>query len=259
MVGWRLLAVAASAAACAGCLFRDTPTRPSGPPVDYVRRRFESSLAGCHDERGAPASCVRLQVEYVEATRATVELAHAVSRFVAASVLRPVGDAPWPTSVEELRDDLYAAYREVQGQVSGYKTRWEIQRRVTVACNAARVQGLVASERSFTGGTRPVDRVRYQSFDTRSGVPIGLDAMIDPGQLEEFLAELQERRRSAGGAVATPGLWSRDAAPRDDRVTAPDSVLVCPDALTARWDDGGGVEVVVPRDAIRALLRTDAP
>jgi hypothetical protein len=42
----------------------------------------------------------------------------------------------------------------------------------------------------------------------------------------------------------------------------PDDVLACPETLTVRWRPASGaaaVEVVVPRDEVRALLRADAP
>jgi hypothetical protein len=254
----RVLVVAACVAACTGCLWRAEEPRDAGPPVDYVRRRFESSLAGCDDGRGAPASCVRLQIDYVEATRATRELAHAVTGFVAASVLRPVGDAPQPASVEELRDDLYASYRDVQQDAPDYRVRWEIQRQISVACNTERVQGLVATEHTFLGGARPVDRVRYQTFDTHTGQRVGLDAVVAPEQREALLAELEQRRRGAGAAATPGGLWGRTAGTPAPGATEPDTVLICPDALTFRWNDGG-VEVVIARDEIRPLLRADAP
>ena len=255
--GRGVLFVAACAAAGAGCLQRAERPRDTGPPVAYVRRSFDSSLAGCRDERGAPASCVRLQIEYVEPTRATVELAHAVARLVAATVLRPVGDAGQPASVEALRDDLYASYRDIQQNAPDYRVRWELQRRVTVACNTEHLQGLAASEHAFTGGARPADRVQYVTFDTQTGERLGLDALVAPEQRAELLAELAERRRGARGAVSGRSMWGRGEEGPDERAAPPDSVLVCPAALTFRWDDG--VEVVVARDELRALLRTDAP
>jgi hypothetical protein len=257
-VGRRVLVVLACAAACAGCFLRREKPAPTGPPVDYVRRKFESSLAGCTDGHGAPASCVRLQVEYVEATRATRELAQAVTGFVAASVLRPVGDAPQPASVEELRDDLYASYRDVQQDVPDYRVPWEMHRQITVACNTERVQGLVAKEHTFLGGTRTVDRVRYQTFDTQTGQHVGLDAVVAPEQREALLAEIEQRRHGAGAAAPAGGLFARTAGPPARGATEPDTVLICPDALTFRWNDGGA-EVVIARDEIRPLLRADAP
>jgi hypothetical protein len=256
-VGRTALLVAALAAACVGCLRRADGSRDAVPPVDYVRRSFRSSLAGCRDAHGAPATCVQLDIEYVEPSRATVELTRAVARFLGATVLRSVSDAGPPASVEALRDDLYEAYREIQQRVPDYRLRWELKRRVTVACNTERLQGFVASEEMFSGGTRPVERVWYQTFDTQTGQPIGLDALVPPEQRAHLLTELARRRRAAGGAA--PSVWTRGAKAPDESAAAPDGVLVCPDALTFRWDDGGGVEVVVLRDEIRALLRADAP
>src|SRR5262245_630235 len=257
--GGRVLVVLTCAAACAGCFLRRERPHPTGPPVDYVRRKFESSLAGCNDGHGAAASWVGLRVGYDEAPRARLERAHAGSGFVAAGVLRPVGDAPQPASVEELRDDLYASYRDIQQDTPDYRVPWEMQREITVACNTERVQGLVAKEHTFLGGARPVDRVRYQSFDTTTGQRVGLDAVVAPEQREKLVDELEQRRRGGAASPASGGLWDRQAATtRLPGATEPDSVLVCPDALTFRWNDGG-VEVVVARDEILPLLRTDAP
>jgi hypothetical protein len=255
----RVLVVAACATACAGCLHRAERPRATEPPVDYVHRKFESSLAGCSDGRGGPASCVRLQIEYVEATRATVELARAVTRFVAATVLRSVGEVTQPASVEELRDDLYASYREIQQNAPDYRVPWEVHRQIAVACNTERVQGLVASEHTFTGGVRPVDRTRYQTFDTQTGERIGLDALVAPEQRDALLGELEQRRRGPASPGRRGSLWTRGADRPSAGAAVPDSVLICPDALTFRWDDGGGVDVVVARDEIRPLLRADAP
>jgi hypothetical protein len=246
-------------ATCQGCFRHADRPGNTGPPVDYVRRSFQSSLAGCTDPRGVPATCVRIEIEYDEPTRATVELARAVARFVAATVLRPVSDAGPPESAEALRDDLYESYREIQRNAPDYGVRWELERRMTVVCNTERVQGLVASERAFTGGARPIERVQYVSFDTHTGARIGLDALVAPEQRAQLLAELAHRRQAAPGTTPTSSMWSRGTEAPAERDAAPDSVLVCPDALTFRWDDGRGGDVVVPHDEIRPLLRADAP
>ena len=79
-----------------------------------------------------------------------------------------------------------------------------------------------------------------------------------PEQREALLAELEQRRRGAGAAAPPGGLWARTAGTPAPGATEPDTVLICPDALTFRWNDGG-VEVVIARDEIRPLLRADAP
>ncbi len=251
------LLIAALAAACAGCLRRADRPEDAAPRVDYVHRSFQSSLAGCIDPSGTPVACVHIEVEYVEPTRATVELTRAVTQFIRATVLRPVSDAGPPADAEALREDLYEAYREIQRNTPDYRARWELRRRLAVACNTERVQGLVASEQAFTGGARPIEHIQYASFDTHTGAPLGLDALVAPEQRGQLLADLEHRRRAAPGAA--PGVWTRNTEAPDRSAGAPDSVLVCPDAVTFRWDDGGGVEVVVPRDELRTLLRADAP
>src|SRR5262249_17677633 len=155
--GRAVLLVAVLAASGAGCLRHrvdaTAAARAALTSVAYVRRSFQSSLAGCTDPASsAPTPCVRIDVEYVEATRATVELARAVAGFVAETVLRPAGDGPPAPSVEALRDELYERYQERQRAFPDYHVPWQLERTVTVACNTPRVQGLVAADRSFTGG-----------------------------------------------------------------------------------------------------------
>src|SRR5262249_23280826 len=166
--------------------------------VAYVRRSFQSSLAGCTDPAShAPTPCVRIDIEYVEATRATVELARAVAGFVAGTVLRPAGDGPPAPSVEALRDELYERYRERQQAFPDYRIPWQVERTVTVACNTPRVQGLVGGDRSFTGGASGIDRVDYRSFDTLSGARLGVDALVAPEQRNAFIDEVERRFREA--------------------------------------------------------------
>lgn len=240
-------------AACAGRPFRSGPAEPELPRVEYVGRSFHSALAGCNDPAsGAPAACVAIEIDYVEVTHATVGLARSVAGFVGATVLRSVADAGPAPDVEVLRDELYETYREIQRHSPDYRVPWRLKRTVTVACNTERVQGLVATEQSFTGGARPIERVTYRSFDTRTGEAIGLDALVAPERRAELLDALAGRARGAPGQ----DLWSRTPDAPAPAAIAPDDLLVCPDALTVRW---GGGDVVVPRDEIRPLLRDDAP
>jgi hypothetical protein len=245
----------AALAACAGCLRRAGRADDAAPPVQYVRRSFQSSLAGCVDAAtGAPAPCVWVDVEYVEPARATVELTRALARFLRATVLRPVADGPPPASVEALRDQLYDAYRTAVSASPDRGVRWQLVRRVTVACSTERVQGLVASERAMMDGAPGVDRVVYASFDTQTGDPIGLEALVAPEQRAQLLDELARRRE---GAAVTRDVWSRDRGAARAPGAAPDGFLVCPDAITARWSDG--TEAALPRAELRGLLRADAP
>src|SRR5262249_30638139 len=155
-------------AACAGCLRRAAPGAV-GPPVDYVRRSFQSSLAGCTDPTtGAPMACVELEIEYVHATRATVALSQAVAGLVRASALRPMTGGGAPQSAEDLGDEVYEAYRERQQNGLVPPLPWRLKRSVRVACNTKQVQGLVATEQSWTAGGRTIERVAYRSFDTET-------------------------------------------------------------------------------------------
>jgi hypothetical protein len=259
-----VLLAAGLAVVSAGCFGR-TPGPGDAPPrVDYVRRSFQSSLAGCADpESGAPGSCVHIEIEYVDATRATAELSRAVADFVRATVLRPLTDAEPPPSLEALRDDLYESYRELQEERADYRVPWRLKRSVTVACNTEQVQGLVGTEQSFTGGARRIERVQYRSFDTRTGRRIGLEDLVAPEHQAELLDELTRRARAARDAATGQSMWNRAAAPPDAGAAAPpDDVLACPDTLTVRWHPAAGaeaVEVVVPRDEVRTLLRAEAP
>jgi len=268
--GRAVLLVAALAASGAGCL-RQRPdaaaaARAALTSVAYVRRSFQSSLAGCTDPAShAPTPCVRIDVEYVEATRATVELARAVAGFVAETVLRPAGDGPPPSSVEALRDELYDRYRERQQAFPDYRVPWQLQRAVTVACNTPRVQGLVASDRSFTGGASEIDRVDYRSFDTLSGARLGVDAIVAPEQRSAFSDEVERRFREARRIAPGQSLTAAGFTFPGGRFATTDNLLVCPDALTFRWNPGevapgifGPTEVVVPRAEVEGLLRACA-
>ena len=268
--GRAVLLVAALAASGAGCL-RQRPdaaaaARAALRSVSYVRRSFQSSLAGCSDPTSdAPAPCVSLDITYVDATRSTAELARAVAAFVGETVLRPVGDGVPLPDVEALRDELYDLYRERQAAFPDYHVSWQLERTVTVACNTPRVQGLMAADRSFTGGASATDRVDYRSFDTMSGARIGVDTLVASEQRDAFTAEIERRFREArrlspGGSLATAGFVFPG-----ERFVPTDNLLVCPDALTFRWNRGevapgalGPTDVVVPRAEIEGLLRSDA-
>jgi hypothetical protein len=265
--GAALLAAALAAGVASGC--RRPPrglARDAGPPVDYVRRSFQSTLAGCTDPAsGAPAPCVRIEVEYVDATRAPAALSAAVARFVRETVLRPLGEDSPPESAEALRDELYDSYRDLQRRFPDYHLPWVLRRNVTVACNTARVQGLAATEQSFTGGANEVERVEYRSFDTETGKRVGLDAFVAPENLPQLTAEVERRFREvrripAGQSLLDAGFYLPDG------LVLTDNLLACPGALTFRWHRAevapgvfGATEVVIPRDDIRALLRADAP
>jgi hypothetical protein len=254
VTGGETALLVAALATCAGCLRPAGRVGDAAPPVQYVRRSFQSSFAGCVDAAThAPAPCVWVDVEYVEPTRATVELTRAIARFLRATVLRPIGDGPPPASVEALRDQLYDAYRAAASASPEPATRWQLTRRVTVACSTERVQGLVASERVVMDGAHQVERVAYASFDTRTGDRIGLEALVAPEQRAQLLDELARRR----GGARTRDVWTRDAGAPRATGTTPDDLLVCPDAITARWRDG--TEVAIPRAELRGLLRPDAP
>ena len=267
--GRAVLLVAAMAAAGAGCL-RHRPdaaaaARAALTSVAYVRRSFQSSLAGCTDPGShAPAPCVRIDVEYVEATRATVELARAVAGFVGETVLRAAGDGSPAPNVEALRDELYDRYRERQEAFPDYRIPWLLERTVTVACNTPRVQGLIAADRSFTGGASGIDRVDYRSFDTMSGARVGVNAIVAPEQRAAFTAELERRFRAARRIAPGQTLLAAGFTFPDGRFATTDNLLVCPDALTFRWNRGevapgvfGPTEVVVPRAEVEGLLRGD--
>jgi hypothetical protein len=267
-----VLLVAALVASGAGCPWRHridqgAAARAALKSVQYVRRSFQSSLAGCNDPTShAPAPCVRMDVEYVEATRSTIELARAVAAFVGATVLRPVGDGGPVTDVEMLRDLLYDLYRERQQAFPDYRIPWQLERTVSVACNTPRIQGLVAADHSFTGGAAPVERVDYRSLDTTTGARVGLDGLVAPENQDAFTAQLERRFREARRLAFGQGLAAAGFDFSGGRFAATDNLLACPDALTFRWNPGdvaptvfGPTEVVVPRAEVAELLRSDAP
>jgi hypothetical protein len=255
----RAVLLVVALAACAGCLRRAAPGA-AGPPVDYVRRSFQSSLAGCTDPTtGAPVACVELEIDYVDATRATVALTQAVARFVGATALRPIMGDGAPQSVEDLREEVYEAYRERQQDGLQPPVPWRLKRSVKVACNTKQVQGLVATEQSWTAGGRTIERVAYRSFDTETGARIGLDTLAAPEQRDQLAAELARRLRGTPGGGAGQGLWDRSTADTaTDRVELGDDVLACPDAITVRSSDGT-VETAVPRGELKGLLLPDTP
>jgi len=269
-LGRAVLLVAALAASGAGCLRqRSDPVaaaRAALKSVQYVRRSFQSSLAGCNDPTShAPAPCVRIEVEYVEATRSTVELARAVAAFVAATVLRPVGEGGPPPNVEALRDELYDLYRERQAAVPDYRIPWQLERTVSVACNTPELQGLMAAEHSFTGGANPVERIDYRSFDTTTGARVGVDTLIAPEHRDAFAAEVERRFREARHVPPGRSLEGEGFDFPGGRFVATDNVLVCPNGFTFHWNRGdvapgvfGATDVALPRTDIEGLLRTDA-
>jgi len=268
--GRTVLLVVALAAAGPACLRNRTdPTaaaRAALKSVQYARRSFQSSLAGCSDPTSqAPAPCVRIEVEYVEATRSTVELARAIAGFVGATVLRPIGEGGPLPNVEALRDELYDLYRARQAAFPDYRIPWQLTRTVSVACNTPHVQGLVAAEHSFTGGANPVERVDYGSFDTITGARVGVDTLVAPEYRDAFAAEVERRFREARHIPPGQGLAAAGFEFPGGRFAATGNLLVCPDALTFRWNRGdvapgvfGATDVVVPRADIQALLRGEA-
>ena len=128
---------------CAGCPRKAADPAAALARVEYARRTFRSSLAGCTDAAsGAPMACVRLEIDYVDLTRAPGGLVDAVGAFVASTVLRPAADAEPVSSVEDLRDELYERYRAQQRETPGYKNQWLVQRSIKVVCSTERVLAL---------------------------------------------------------------------------------------------------------------------
>jgi hypothetical protein len=266
---WRAALLAVMTAACVACAtHRPTPAHGTGAPVEYVRRNFQSSLAGCEDPtRREPAPCVRVDIQYVEATRASAALARAVTVFVRTTVLAPFeGGQPAMPSVEALRDALYDAYRERQRIAPGYRIPWVLERSVKVACNTARLQGLAGSEQSFTGGAHPSEDVQYRTLDTEIGARIGLDAVIAPEHRAAFAAEVERRFRGVRNIPPGQSLHAAGFTFPGGQFAVSDNVLICPDAITVRWNRAevapgsfGATDVTVPRSDVAALLRPGAP
>jgi len=245
---------------CAGCPRKAADPAAALARVEYARRTFRSSLAGCTDAvSGAPTACVRLEVDYVDLTRAPGSLVDAVGVFVASTVLRPAADAEPVSSVEDLRDVLYERYRAQQRETPGYQNQWLVQRSIKVVCSTERVLALAAVLRASTGEGDASERVEHRTFHTRTGAPVGLDDVV----LVERQSDFEEvvRARLDGGRAASGSMFERT--PGSAGGTGwldPQAVLVCPDVVTVQWHEDDTVTTVeLPRGEVKAFLRSDAP
>jgi hypothetical protein len=252
------LLVAALAVGCVGCPRKRPDAAAELARVEYARRTFRSSLAGCTDPVAhVPIACVQLEVDYVELTRASAPLAAAVAAFVGSTALRPTAESGPAASVEALRDDLYDRYRAQQRETPGYQTPWIEQRSITVACNTDRVLALEAALRASTGGGDASERVEYRTFDIRTGAPIRLDDIV----VAELQPDLEQAVRGRLDTRPEGALFERR--PGSDRAEGwvdPEAVLICPDTLTVQWhDDGATTTLELPRDEVKAFLGPDAP
>jgi len=253
----------AAVVVCAGCPRRGSDAAATVARVEYARRSFRSSLAGCADPAsGVSTACVQIDIDYVELTRASAPLVEAVAAFLAATALRPVADAAPAESVEDLRDDLYERYRARQREVPGYRTPWVVERTITVACNTDRVQALTAVLRASAGDGDASERIEYRTFDNLTGEAVRLDDVVVAELRADFEDAVRVRLDTAGtGEVGRGSLFER--APTSARGVGwvdPEAILVCPETITVQWrDDGATTTVELPRDAVQAFLRSDAP
>lgn len=266
-------AVLSLALACLGCPRKGPDLEEELTRVEYVRRNFRGALAGCTDPfSGTPGACVQLDVDYVEPSRASVSLAAAIAGFLEETVLRPVEGAAPAESIEALRDELYERYRRQQAEVPGYQTPWRIRRSVAVGCNTKRVQGLVAVDRSAAGDEQPAEQVEFRTFDTKTGAPLGLDAMVAPDLLDRFTEVIRERVEQGGGGIGADGADGAaegaqgsifDRSPQRSRSQGfvdPDGVLLCPETIGVQWrDNAGRTAVQLPRREVKSFVRGDAP
>ena len=205
-------------------------------------------------------TCVRLEVDYVDLTRAPGGLVDAVGAFVGSTVLRPAADAEPVSSVEDLRDELYQRYRAQQRETPGYQRQWLVQRSITVACNTERVQALAVVLRASTGEGDTSERVEHRTFHTRTGAPVGLDDVVLVERQSDF--EEAVRARLDGGRAAEAGSMFERApgSAGGDGWLDPQAVLVCPDVVTVQWHEDGAVTTVeLPRGEVKSFLRSDAP
>ena len=254
------LLVAALAAVCAGCPRKGSDAAALAR-VEYARRSFRSSLAGCSDSvSGMPIACVYLEVDYVDLTRASAALVAAVGAFVSSTALRPAADAEPAPSVEDLRDELYERYRTQQRETPGYQTPWVVQRSITVACNTERVLALAAVLRASAGEGEASERVEYRTFDSRTGEAVRLDDLV-VAELQAEFDDAIRARLDTGGAAARGSLFERSpGSGRGEGWVDPEAVLVCPDTVTVQWHEEGAMTTVeVPRDEVRAFLQPNAP
>ncbi len=261
------------ALACLGCPRKGPDLEEELTRVEYTRRNFRGSLAGCTDPfSGLPSACVQLDIDYVEPSRASLPLAGAIGAFLDDTVLRAVDGAEPAPSIEALRDALYERYRIQQAQMPGYQTPWRIRRSVTVGCNTTRVQALVAIDSSAAGDQQPVEQVEFRTFDTKTGEPLGLDAMVAPDLLARFTEVIRGRIEQGGGGIGADGADGVaegtqgsifDRSPQRSRSQGfidPNGVLLCPDTIGVQWLDGAGRTAVrLPRTEVKSLVRGDAP
>jgi hypothetical protein len=179
----------------------------------------------------------------------------------ARSFLRRVASASFRTG-----DDLGSpdsAVRAVVGERAamfkdhaGYDVAWKVERTVEVACNEPGRFGARISSSQRTIDPHEITRVRYTSFDTRTGAPIGLETLLMPGRDAAFRAATarayEASRRGASGTVLV----------NPDSFPMPRSVLVCGDSLALQYDviqlgphRVMGAVFAIKRDVVGALLK----
>ena len=226
--------------------------------VQYTMREAARTEGTCRlppPDTTTSAPCVSATVRWPEIDPRDSVLAEARSflRRVASSSFRTGDDLGSPDSaVQAVVGEREAMFKDHKS----YDVAWKLLRTVEVACNEPGHFGVRITSTQRTIDPHEITRTRFAGFDTRTGAPIGLEALLLPGTEARFRATTarayETSRRGASGQVLV----------NPDSFPAPRSVLACGDSLVLQYDviQLGphrvlGAEFAIKRDLVGALLK----
>ena len=192
--------------------------------------------------------------------------AAAMNAHIAEAALRSTGDPETILEPAALVAELFGDYVALRAEQADAQFGWVFERSAEVTLNASGAFSVRVREYGFVGGAHPNTFVRLLSLDPGTGQPLSLGDLF-AGSFQEplrALAEVRFREQRGLGAEASfsdEGLWFED-----DVYRLNDNFSVGLDGLRFYYNNYeiapyafGPTEILVPRTALVALVRTDGP
>jgi len=227
-------------------------------------RRLERASPGCEAQERA---CARVVLEYpvVASAPGGPEAASAIARAIAEPVLRSLDEQAEVVAPELLAERFVADFAVFDREHPG-RTGWSLERHASVVMSTAEVLSVEVAEYSYTGGAHPNALVTLLCLSPGTGRPLALSELLVMGFEEPLRVLAEERFRRArqlapDASLAEEGFWFDE-----DRFQLNANWLVAPEGLRFFFDAYeiapyvfGPTELVVEREALRALARAGGP
>jgi hypothetical protein len=242
------------------------PDQPAQPgPVVYTEHTVTVTEGEC---ALADDPCARVSIRYQEAKLGGSEAVRdAVNTYTSHLVVSWLRDrvteaARGATDAESLAEAYVAGYLEFIERSPDTAQRWTIEIAQSVVHNTPRVTTLDYTVDDDSGGAHPNSFRQLVSFDVSSGELLILDDLV--ADRERFTTVTEAAFRQVRGIAEDEDLTAAGFAFPDGRFTMSENFGVVEDGLLLHWDpyevapySMGATDVVVSRDAILDILRTD--